>query len=94
MMAAKLLLPITHYQGVSVKNEKQPHAPLTCGAKTRCGEPCKLPPVKGKMRCRMHGGANGSGAPKGNQNALKHGYYSANNKIFKSLIQTQHIIFK
>jgi uncharacterized protein YjcR len=24
----------------------------------------------------MHGGAPGSGAPKGNQNALKHGYYS------------------
>lgn len=25
----------------------------------------------------MHGGAPGSGAPKGNENALKHGYYSA-----------------
>lgn len=24
----------------------------------------------------MHGGAHGSGAPKGNINALKHGYYS------------------
>jgi glucans biosynthesis protein len=24
----------------------------------------------------MHGGAKGSGAPKGNQNALKHGTYS------------------
>ena len=24
----------------------------------------------------MHGGAEGSGAPKGNQNAFKHGYYS------------------
>lgn len=24
----------------------------------------------------MHGGAEGSGAPKGNQNALKHGRYS------------------
>ena len=28
------------------------------------------------MRCRMHGGAKGSGAPKGNQNALKHGTYT------------------
>jgi uncharacterized protein YjcR len=25
----------------------------------------------------MHGGAPGSGAPRGNQNALKHGRYSA-----------------
>lgn len=24
----------------------------------------------------MHGGAFGSGAPKGNQNALKHGHYT------------------
>lgn len=24
----------------------------------------------------MHGGAKGSGAPKGNRNALKHGYYT------------------
>lgn len=25
----------------------------------------------------MHGGAKGSGAPKGNRNALRHGQYSA-----------------
>ena len=25
----------------------------------------------------MHGGADGSGAPKGNRNALKHGRYTA-----------------
>jgi glucans biosynthesis protein len=25
----------------------------------------------------MHGGARGSGAPKGNQNALRHGTYTA-----------------
>jgi len=31
------------------------------------------PAVQGKKRCRMHGGAAGSGAPIGNQNALKHG---------------------
>ena len=30
----------------------------------------------GKKRCRMHGGAKGSGAPPGNQNALKHGFYT------------------
>lgn len=47
-----------------------------CGAKTRSGEPCRSPAVSGKERCRMHGGAKGSGAPKGNQNALKHGLYT------------------
>ena len=47
-----------------------------CGARTRSGEPCKSPAVKGKSRCRMHGGARGSGAPRGNKNALKHGHYT------------------
>ena len=37
---------------------------------------CKTTPVRGKKRCRMHGGAAGSGAPKGNQNALKHGLFT------------------
>lgn len=47
-----------------------------CGAKTRKGTPCQAPALSGKARCRMHGGAAGSGAPKGNQNALKHGLYT------------------
>jgi glucans biosynthesis protein len=47
-----------------------------CGAKTRSGTPCRAPAVRGKKRCRMHGGALGSGAPKDNQNALKHGRYT------------------
>ncbi len=33
--------------------------------------------VLGKRRCRMHGGAAGSGAPVGNKNAFRHGHYSA-----------------
>jgi hypothetical protein len=51
--------------------------PRTCGATTRMGTPCRLPPVTGKTRCRMHGGATGSGAQPGNQNARTHGYYTA-----------------
>jgi uncharacterized protein YjcR len=47
-----------------------------CGAKTRSGKPCRSPAVRGKKRCRMHGGAPGSGAPKGNRNAFKHGFYT------------------
>lgn len=47
-----------------------------CGAKTRSGKPCRAPAANGKGRCRLHGGAKGSGAPLGNQNALKHGRYT------------------
>jgi hypothetical protein len=44
-----------------------------CDARTRSGRPCQAPAVAGKRRCRMHGGAAGTGAPRGNQNAFKHG---------------------
>ena len=47
-----------------------------CGARTRSGASCRSPAVKDKKRCRMHGGAHGSGAPKCNSNALKHGTYT------------------
>ena len=49
---------------------------LRCGAKTRMGSPCRSPAVAGKKRCRMHGGAKGSGAPIGNRNAYKSGEYT------------------
>lgn len=38
---------------------------------------CEAPAVRGKKRCRMHGGAKGSGAPVGNKNALRSGLYTA-----------------
>ena len=47
-----------------------------CDAKTRCGGACRSPKVHGKERCRMHGGAQGSGAPRANQNARKHGLFT------------------
>ena len=47
-----------------------------CGAKTRSGTSCRSPAVHGKKRCRMHGSAPGSGAPRGNQNARKHGLFT------------------
>lgn len=43
-----------------------------CGAQTRSGQPCLSPAVRGRQRCRMHGGTN-KGAPEGNRNAWKHG---------------------
>ena len=47
-----------------------------CGAITRRGTSCLAPAVAGARRCRMHGG-KGSGAPKGNRNAQKHGAFNA-----------------
>ena len=47
-----------------------------CGAKIRCGGSCRSPAVRGKRRCRMHGGAPESGAPKRNRNARKHGRFT------------------
>ena len=45
-----------------------------CLASTRRGTPCQSPAVNGKSRCRMHGGARGSGAPTSERNgAYKHG---------------------
>ena len=48
-----------------------------CDARTRRGTPCQSPAVKGRKRCRMHGGAEGIGGQPGNRNALKHGRYTA-----------------
>jgi hypothetical protein len=47
-----------------------------CGAKMRSGMPCTAAAVSGKKRCRIHGGAPGSGAPLGNKNALKQGLHT------------------
>jgi hypothetical protein len=35
----------------------------------------------------MHGGAKGSGAPPGNQNALKHGAHTAQSKKFHAFVR-------
>lgn len=56
-----------------------------CLAMTRAGTACQSPAVKGRKRCRMHGGTN-PGAPKGNKRALKHGHYS------RESIETQRFL--
>ena len=44
-----------------------------CGARTRSGKFCRSPATK-KGRCRLHGGASGSGAPPGRRNGqYRHG---------------------
>lgn len=69
--------------GSHPRNTGPMRASPRCGAKTRKGTPCKSPAVSGKERCRMHGGAAGSGAPLGNSNALKHGRHTKENKSFR-----------
>lgn len=62
-----------------MKSNIRPHALAQfreiprCGAKTRNGNLCQNPCVKGRPRCRMHGCAPGSGGQPGNKNAWKHG---------------------
>ena len=73
--------------------------PSQCGARTRSGAPCKSVPVTGRRRCRMHGGADGSGAPKGPKNGnYKHGRYTqdvaATRRWIREAIQTLNDVNK
>ncbi len=69
-----------------------------CGARTRRGTPCRAPAVRGKARCRMHGGAKGSGAPPGNRNALKTGQHTAEaiaeRKRLRELLRTSRAFLR
>ncbi len=61
-----------------------------CGARTKRnnGKPCRSPAVRGKNRCRIHGGARGSGGQKGNSNSLKHGHTTTTSKLFREKVRT------
>jgi hypothetical protein len=69
-----------------------------CGAKTRSGNACRSPAVRGKKRCRMHGGALGSGAPRANQNARKHGLFTrdaiAEQRQIRALLEEARSVLK
>jgi len=73
--------------GDHARNTGPMRASRRCGAKTRKGTPCQAPAVAGKKRCRMHGGAKGSGAPKSNANALKTGLHTAEAKEMRRLVR-------
>jgi hypothetical protein len=49
---------------------------LRCPSIGCASKPCGSAAVQGKKRCRMHGGAAGSGVPRGNRKARKHGLYT------------------
>jgi hypothetical protein len=56
------------------------NANAICGAKMRSGEPCSKFPIKGKRRCRLHGGlSTGPKTPEGRARIAaantKHGRY-------------------
>lgn len=61
-----------------------------CNAPTRTnnGNPCQSPAVRGSLRCRMHGETKGKGAPHGNRNALKHGYFTKESKTLRKAVKT------
>ena len=67
------------------ETEQQPSTSLTCGARTRSGAPCDRAPEPGRRRCRLHGGAPGTGAPRGNRNAHRHGRYSVGTREIRAL---------
>ncbi|WP_313901502.1 HGGxSTG domain-containing protein [Methylobacterium sp. J-070] len=57
-----------------------------CCARTRHGMACQSPAISGKMRCRMHGGAMGSGAPRGERNgAYRTGLHTAETVAFRRM---------
>ena len=60
-----------------IRNTRPMLASPRCGARTRSGAACRSPAVHGRKRCRMHGGAERSGAPRANRNARKHGLFTA-----------------
>lgn len=64
-----------------------------CGARTRSGGPCRSPAVHGNRRCRMHGG-KGSGAPRGNRNAWKHGAHSARFRAVARFIRETSVVLR
>ena len=71
-----------------------------CGARTRRGTPCQSKAANGKGRCRLHGGAKGSGAPPGSRNGnYRHGQSTyeaiAERKLMRSLLhQSRELLNK
>jgi hypothetical protein len=57
------------------------HASPRCGARTRQGRPCLSPAIRGKRRCRLHGGLStgprtAEGLERSRRARWKHGRYS------------------
>ena len=71
---------------------RDPTQPPACGARTRAGTPCRRPAVRGRKRCRLHGGLS-PGAPRGVKNGnFKSGDWTSEaineRKWLRSLVQS------
>jgi hypothetical protein len=84
---SSMRIPINAVQPANLANASR------CGARTRSGSPCKSPAVRGRPRCRMHGGTN-KGAPRGNKNAWVHGNHSAEAKEQLRLVKAADRLLK
>ena len=63
--------------------------PIYCGARTRTGSVCDRAPEPGRRRCRIHGGAMGSGAPSGSRNGrYVSGNYTKEAKAERRLVRS------
>ena len=63
-----------------------------CDARTRAGTPCQRPAIRGRKRCRLHGGLS-PGAPRGAKNGnFRNGDWTAEaieeRKWLRSLVQS------
>ena len=63
-----------------------------CGAKTHCGAACQRPAIRGRRRCRLHGGLS-PGAPHGGKNGnFRNGNWTVEaieeRRWLRSLVQT------
>jgi hypothetical protein len=63
-----------------------------CGAKARAGGSCRCPAIRGRRRCRLHGGLS-PGAPRGPKNGnFKNGDWTAEaieeRKWLRSLVRS------
>jgi hypothetical protein len=63
-----------------------------CGAKTRAGTACRRPAMRGRNRCRLHGGLS-PGAPRGAKNGnFRNGNWTADaieeRRWLRSLVNT------
>ena len=75
------VIPMSKGERTGAADVARLRAARRCGARTRAGTLCRSPAVQGRPRCRMHGCGGGrlhrSGAPRGNRNAWKDGYWAA-----------------
>jgi glucans biosynthesis protein len=63
-------------QDIETRLENLSRAPR-CGALTRAGAACQRPVIRGRKRCRLHGGLS-PGAPRGRKNGnFRNGSWTA-----------------